>query len=336
MVDIPDCIGYLFSLEVIDLSGNSFCHLPHSIRMLTELQYLGLRDCKSLRSITALPPQLTKLDADNCFSLRYVSIIDSTIVEGKIFEFLFTNCRNLHAIAKHNIMTYALTKFQLYSKRLHNQMPSVRAGESGFCFPGSSIPKWFSHQSWGLSMTIQLPSHWANSEFLGFALCAVIAFNNQSTNDLGFQVKCRYHFRNDHGDCNDLYCYFGGCYGRNYWEGEDCGTAHTFFGIVEQLIHSLGMIPLWMLQEMIGLANTVWSTTEGPMRYDEENMVPIVSWLKSSVLKLNVFRHRHFGCFDVIDQKELDLLTSEIITDKSQKHHDMEELVSACQVNEFI
>ncbi|KAJ9166957.1 hypothetical protein P3X46_021646 [Hevea brasiliensis] len=230
MVYIPDCIGYLFSLEVLDLSGNSFCHLPDSIRMLTELQYLGLRDCKLLRSITALPPQLTKLDADNCFSLGYVSIIDSTIVEGNIFEFLFTNCRNLHAVAKHNIMTDALTKFQLYSKRLHNQMPSVRAGESGFCFPGSSIPKWFSHQSSGLSMTIQLPSHWDNSEFLGFALCAVIAFNNQSTNDLGFQVKCRYHFRNDHGDCNDLYCYFGGCYGRNYWGGEDCGAAHTFFG----------------------------------------------------------------------------------------------------------
>ncbi|KAJ9166959.1 hypothetical protein P3X46_021648 [Hevea brasiliensis] len=373
MVYIPDCIGYLFSLEVLDLSGNSFCHLPCSITMLTELQYLGLRDCKLLRSITALPPQLTKLDADNCFSLQSVSIIDSTIVEGNIFEFLFTNCGNLHAVGKHNIMTYALTKFQLYSKRLHNQMPSVRAGESGFCFPGSSIPKWFSHQSWGLSMTIQLPSHWANSEFLGFALCAVIAFNNQSTNDLGFQVKCRYHFRNDHGDCNDLYCYFGGCYGRNYWEGEDCGTAHTFFGydpfvdvtrddwfgkyskllvefhpedmngyrLVCSNVISCGVRMLYAQEERFCQCSFInrhveaWSKTEGPMWYDEENMGPF-SWLKSSVLKLKVFRHRHFGCFDVIDQKELDLLISEISTDKSQKHYDMEELISACQFNEFM
>ncbi|XP_057997761.1 disease resistance protein RPV1 isoform X2 [Hevea brasiliensis] len=344
MVYIPDCIGYLFSLEVLDLSGNSFCQLPRSIRMLTELQYLGLRDCKWLSSITALPPQLTKLDADNCFSLRSVSIIDSTIVKGNIFEFLFTNCGNLHAVAKHNIMTYALTKFQLYSKRLHNQMPSVRAGESGFCFPGSSIPKWFSHQSSGFSMTIQLPSHWAN-------------------------IKCRYHFRNDHGDCNDLYCYFGGCYGRNYWGGEDCGTAHTFFGydpfvdvtrddwfgkyskllvefyaedmngyrLVCSNVISCGVRMLYSQEERFCRCSFierhlwVWSITEGLWLFGEENMRPIFSRLKYRVLKLKVFRHRQFGCFDVIDQKELDLLISEIITDKSQKHHDMEELVSACQ-----
>ncbi|XP_057997596.1 disease resistance-like protein DSC1 [Hevea brasiliensis] len=353
MFYIPNCIGYLFSLEVLDLSGNSFSDLPHSIRMLTELQYLGLRDCKWLRSITALPPQLTKLDADNCFSLQSVSIIDSTIVEGNIFEFLFTNCGNLDAVAKHDIMAYALRKFQLYSKRLHNQMPSVRAGESGFCFPGSSIPKWFSHQSWGLSMTIQLPSHWANSEFLGFALCAVIAFNNQSTNDLGFQVKCRYHFRNDHGDCNDLYCYFGGCYGRNYWEGEDCGTAHTFFGydpfvdvtrddwfgkysklLVEFYPEDMNGYPLVCSNVISCGVRMLYSQEKRICRcsfIDED----IISWLKYRVLKLEVFRHRHFGCFDVIDQKELDLLISEISTDKSQKDHDMEELISACHVRSF-
>ncbi|XP_057997759.1 disease resistance protein RPV1 isoform X2 [Hevea brasiliensis] len=354
---IPDCIGSLFSLEVLDLSGNPFLHLPHSISMLTELQYLGLRDCKLLESIMALPPQLTKLDADNCFSLQYVSIIDSTIVEGNIFEFLFTNCKNLHAIAKHNIMTCALKNFQLYSKRLHNQMPSVRAGESSFCFPGSSIPKWFSHQSGESSMTIQLPSYWANSEFLGFALCAVIVFNNQNANHFGFQVKCRYHFRNDHGDCKDLYCYFGGCYGRNYWEGDDCGTAHTFFGydpfvdvtkddwfgkysklLVEfypedmngyplgcSNVISCGVRMLYSQEERFCQCSFInrhvkeaWSKTEGQMCGDAKTMGDTLFGLKFSVLEWGICGYRHFGCFDVIGQKELDLLTSEIIINLSQ------------------
>jgi len=65
-------------------------------------------------------------------------------------------------------------------------------------------PKWFSHQSWGSTITFQLSSHWANSEFLGFSLCAIIAFRCFCHS---LQVKCTYHFRNEHGDSHDLYCY---------------------------------------------------------------------------------------------------------------------------------
>ncbi|XP_057986576.1 disease resistance-like protein DSC1 [Hevea brasiliensis] len=110
-------------------------------------------------------------------------------------------------------MAYALTKIHCYSKRLCNQIPSVVARESCLCFSGSEISKWFSHQNVGFSTTIQLPSHWANSEFLGFILCSVIAFNKLHIDDSGFQVKCRYHFKNESGDSNDLYCYFSCWYG---------------------------------------------------------------------------------------------------------------------------
>ena len=65
-------------------------------------------------------------------------------------------------------------------------------------------PQWFSHQSWGSTVTCQLSSHWANSEFFGFSLCAVIAFRSFSH---CLQVKCTYHFSNEHGDSHDLYCY---------------------------------------------------------------------------------------------------------------------------------
>ncbi|XP_057995161.1 disease resistance protein RPV1-like isoform X2 [Hevea brasiliensis] len=226
MRDFPDCISCLLSLEALDLSGNHFCKIPESISKLTELQYLGLKFCRRLTLIEGLPPRLTKLDADDCLSLIEISI-DSTGVEGNIFEFLFTNCKNLNVISRHNFMGYALRKFQLYAKRLHSQMPSVLAAESTICFYGSYIPKWFSHQARGFSTTIQLPSHWANSKFWGFALCAVIINNKPDIDDSGFQVKCRYHFKNEYGDCDDLYGYFGGPYGirtHSIW------NYHTVFG----------------------------------------------------------------------------------------------------------
>ena len=84
------------------------------------------------------------------------------------------------------------------------------------------IPEWFSHQSWGSIVTFQLSSHWANSEFLGFSLCTVIAFHSISHS---LQVKCTYHFRNEHGDSHDLYCYLYGWY-----DEKRIDSAHIFVG----------------------------------------------------------------------------------------------------------
>nr|XP_034887207.1 disease resistance protein RPP2B-like [Populus alba] len=85
----------------------------------------------------------------------------------------------------------------------------VPARASSFCLRGSVTPEWFSHQNWGSTVTCQLSSHWANSEFLGFVLCAVIAFHYFNYN-YSLRVKCTYHFRNEHSDSHDLYCYLHG------------------------------------------------------------------------------------------------------------------------------
>jgi len=44
---------------------------------------------------------------------------------------------------------------------------------------------------------------------LGFSFCAVIAFYSFSHS---LQVKCTYHFSNEHGDSHDFYCYLHGWY----------------------------------------------------------------------------------------------------------------------------
>jgi len=117
--EVPDSLGLLSSLEVLDLSGNNFSCIPISINRLFELEYLGLRNCKRLEFLPELPPRLSKLDADGCWNLRTVST-SSTVVEGNIFEFIFTFCPRLRGIDE--ILEYSLLKFQLYTKRLYYQV----------------------------------------------------------------------------------------------------------------------------------------------------------------------------------------------------------------------
>jgi len=117
---VPDSLGCLSSLEVLDLSGNNFCTIPLSINKLFELQYLGLKNCMRLQSLPELPPRLSKLDVDNCKSLNYLVSSSSSVVEGNIFEFIFTNCLRLTVI--NQILEYSLLKFQLYTKKLYHQV----------------------------------------------------------------------------------------------------------------------------------------------------------------------------------------------------------------------
>nr|TKR84457.1 hypothetical protein D5086_0000257370 [Populus alba] len=218
--EVPDSLGLLSSLEVLDLSGNNFQTIPISINKLFELQYLGLRNCENLQSLPELPPQLSKLDADNCKGLSYLESSSSTVVEGNIFEFIFTNCLRLPVI--NQILEYSLLKFQLYTKRLYHQLPDVPERACSFCLPGYMTPELFSHQSWGSTVKLQLSSHWANSKFLGFSLCVVIAFGSVGHS---LQVKCTYHFRNKHGDSRDLDCYLHGWY-----DEKRIDSTHIFVG----------------------------------------------------------------------------------------------------------
>jgi len=93
------------------------------------------------------------------------------------------------------------------------QISSVAVGVSSFCFPGCKVPAWFVQQNSAASVTIKLPSHCASSELLGFMLCTVVAFEQSYDDSGGFQVKCTYHFKNDHADPCVRHCYFASCYG---------------------------------------------------------------------------------------------------------------------------
>ena len=67
---ISDDISSLFSLELLDLSGNDFVCLPKSIIQLSKLKWVVLYNCTSLRSLPKLPLNIESIYAVGCVSLE--------------------------------------------------------------------------------------------------------------------------------------------------------------------------------------------------------------------------------------------------------------------------
>lgn len=71
------------------------------------------------------------------------------------------------------------------------------------CCPGNEIQKWFSYQTAGPSINIKLSPQWHNTNFLGFALCVVAAFEDCCLEgDLNFQ--CHSHFKTAYGESREF------------------------------------------------------------------------------------------------------------------------------------
>ena len=67
---IPNDIGYLSSLEFLDLSGNNFVSFPESMSRLSNLRKLYLDGCKRLQSLENVPSNIDSVIPDDCTSLE--------------------------------------------------------------------------------------------------------------------------------------------------------------------------------------------------------------------------------------------------------------------------
>ncbi|GJW64407.1 NB-ARC domains-containing protein [Tanacetum coccineum] len=66
LFEVPESIGGLSCLEILNLSGNNFTTLPGSLRQLSHLQFLHIDGCKKLEVLSKLPPNLDFLHASDC------------------------------------------------------------------------------------------------------------------------------------------------------------------------------------------------------------------------------------------------------------------------------
>ncbi|CAN6553592.1 unnamed protein product [Malus baccata var. baccata] len=178
--DIPDDIGCLSFLETLELSGNNFVSLPESIRCLSKLRRLDLDRCKSLQELPPLPSERSLLvNVHNRTSLK--RLLDPskmmrtyTRTDGKkpfCYDF---NCLNNIALAQDEGWINTILSMILKSATILNFETELDLFHTRpkIVIPGSEIPGWFSNQSVGHSVNVDLPLP-SCTDWLGIAFCVV-------------------------------------------------------------------------------------------------------------------------------------------------------------------
>ncbi|KAH9782909.1 Disease resistance-like protein DSC1 [Citrus sinensis] len=224
-LELRDC-KILQSLPELPLCLKSLylrrCNMLQSLPALPlGLETLHLEDCNMLRSLPELPLCLQSLKAMNCNRLQSLPEIPSCVQEldASVLEklskpspdlrewhpeyvtpqpicFEFTNCLKLDGKANNKILADSLRMAIAASLRLgyenaYNEKLSELRG-SQIVLPGSEIPDWFSNQSSGSSIRIQLPPHSFCRNLIGFAFCAVLDFKQLYSDRFRyFYVYCR-------------------------------------------------------------------------------------------------------------------------------------------------
>ncbi|XP_059669071.1 disease resistance protein RUN1-like [Cornus florida] len=189
---IPSDLDSLSSLREMNLSRNNFVSLPASIARLSKLQTLVLVGCERLEALPELPPRIENLFADDCQSL--ISIGDPYETFGRLQRVTFTNCFKL---LENKIWSEDL--FETWLKYLMLQEEIIFPPFS-ILLPGSDIPEWFSHQSFGTKLSLELPPDLLNETLIGIGVCGVCDFataNSQTfpekrTEDLLIQIDVKY------------------------------------------------------------------------------------------------------------------------------------------------
>ncbi|KAK4570780.1 hypothetical protein RGQ29_029575 [Quercus rubra] len=183
---IPNDIGSLFSLTLLNLSGNDFVCLPESIIRLSKLESMFLNNCTSLRSLPKLPLNIKRVAAGGCISLEMLPdpLKQSDSLEPSLG---LQNCFQL--ADNQSCIDRFISGIKKYLKLTPSLPLSVLKTKSyrsyGIVIPGSEIPEWFTHQSMGIEVKIKQPSHLCKK--VGIAFCVV--FSHQSMWDRCFKYS---------------------------------------------------------------------------------------------------------------------------------------------------
>ncbi|XP_058733732.1 uncharacterized protein LOC131605388 [Vicia villosa] len=155
---LPEAIGCLRWLEMLNLGGNNFVTLP-SLSELSKLVYLNLENCKRLESLPELPFP-TSVEQD----LRKNKYLKGTGL------FIF-NCPKIRDKERCSRMTFSwMTQFIQVNK----EYPAFF--NIGIVIPGSEIPRLFKNQSVGSSIHVSPVMQDKGNNIVGFLCCVVFSF----------------------------------------------------------------------------------------------------------------------------------------------------------------
>nr|XP_043631482.1 disease resistance protein RPV1-like [Erigeron canadensis] len=177
-----DGIESLSMLETLNLSGNDFTRLP-SFAKLYKLETLGLVGCKKMEALPELPPNIQLVEAQDCISLRELPV-NSSLYKSSIQCFDLTNCTKvIENQSVESLVTMLLPQGRIDPYKIVSVL-----------LPGSRIPDWFTNQSMGDCVRLDLPPEWCYEKFKGIAFCLVFTSRNRngrksSYGSIGYRFK---------------------------------------------------------------------------------------------------------------------------------------------------
>ncbi|KAK8548947.1 hypothetical protein V6N12_061848 [Hibiscus sabdariffa] len=127
--DIPSDIFCLSSLNSLDLSGNNFISIPSSFTRFSKLEFLGLSNCRQLKSLPEVLTGIELVVVDGCASLELVAN-PSKVCNSMDWVRFIGNCYRLAENGN------AITLLKNHLKRFTNSRKVFDV-----IIPGSEIPE---------------------------------------------------------------------------------------------------------------------------------------------------------------------------------------------------